>query len=75
MAEFGEHLHGICQPLTALQCRLEICEMNRQPDEIHTAIAEALRECHRLSERVRAMQTAWRDAMTETQSKGKQGQG
>jgi phosphoglycerate-specific signal transduction histidine kinase len=62
----GTHLHGICQPLTALQCRLQLGEMEREPQAMSAAIVEALRECHRLSDRVRAMQSALRGAANQT---------
>jgi hypothetical protein len=48
-------LHGLCQPLTVLQCRLAMGELNGEPDAMREAIAAALRECVRLNDAVSAM--------------------
>jgi hypothetical protein len=42
-------LHGLCQPLTVLQCRLALGEMIDEPAAMRDAIREALRECGRLN--------------------------
>ena len=49
-------LHGLCQPLTALQCRLEIGMMDATQEGLETAVRDALSECTRLNEMVTAMQ-------------------
>ncbi len=49
-------LHDLCQPLTALQCRLEIGKMDATAEGMETAIEDALTECTRLNGMVRAMQ-------------------
>jgi len=50
-----EMLHGLCQPLTVLQCRLALGELNGEPAAMRTAIGEALNECARMNETVGAM--------------------
>ena len=48
-------LHGLCQPLTVLQCRLAMGELNGEPEAMREAIGAALRECVRLNDAVSAM--------------------
>lgn len=48
-------LHGLCQPLTVLQCRLALGELSGEPVAMRDAIGEALRECARLNACVQAM--------------------
>ena len=48
-------LHGLCQPLTVLQCRLAMGEMIGEPDAMMEAIREALKECVRLNQTVGTM--------------------
>lgn len=48
-------LHGLCQPLTVLQCRLALGELNGEPEAMRTAIGEALGECARMNKAVGAM--------------------
>ena len=54
-------LHDLCQPLTALECRLHLGTMDhngRAPtaEEMLDTIHESLAECERMMRRVRAMQ-------------------
>ncbi len=49
-------LHDLCQPLTALQCRLEIGALTATPTGYAEAVREGLKECERLMSRVKAMQ-------------------
>jgi hypothetical protein len=57
-----EALHDLCQPLTALECGLYIGTMSpdgvRTPtaDELLATIVEALRQCERVTARLRAIQ-------------------
>lgn len=48
-------LHGLCQPLTVLQCRLALGELSGEPEAMREAIGLALGECARLNEAVSAM--------------------
>ena len=58
-AEFIERmdvaLHGLCQPLTVLQCRLAMGELIGEPEAMREAIREALQECARLNKTVGTM--------------------
>lgn len=42
-------LHGLCQPLTVLQCRLAMGELVGGQDAMRSAITEALVECSRVN--------------------------
>jgi hypothetical protein len=48
-------LHGLCQPLTVLQCRLALGELNGELEAMRSAIGEALGECARMNKAVGAM--------------------
>lgn len=41
-------LHDLCQPMTALQCRLELARMETEDEAAGRAMDEALAECDRL---------------------------
>lgn len=65
-------LHGLCQPLTVLQCRLAMGELIGEPDAMREAIREALLECVRLNRTVGTMRTMLQQAMqsSEDESRG-----
>ena len=48
-------LHGLCQPLTVLQCRLAMGELIGEPDAMREAIREGLQECERMNRAVGMM--------------------
>ena len=59
-AQISERLHDLCQPLTALQCRLEIAQMQanaqaRVQGEVVEWVSDCLRECERMNVLVTAM--------------------
>jgi len=56
-------LHGLCQPLTVLQCRLAMGELVGEPGAMREAIREALQECARLNQTVGAMRTMLQQVM------------
>ncbi|RXH56623.1 hypothetical protein GRAN_3480 [Granulicella sibirica] len=56
-------LHELCQPLTALHCRLEIGELQGTPAAYQEAVREGLRECGRLLRGVSAMRELVRSAL------------
>lgn len=58
-------LHGLCQPLTVLQCRLAMGDLIGEPDAMRDAIREGLQECARLNETVGTMRAMLQQAMTE----------
>ncbi len=43
-------LHDLCQPLTALQCRLEMGRMLSHPSSLEEAVDESLEEIRRMFE-------------------------
>jgi hypothetical protein len=59
-------LHGLCQPLTVLQCRLAMGEMIGEPDAMLEAIREALKECVRLNQTVGTMRMVLQQVRTDT---------
>ena len=56
-------LHGLCQPLTVLQCRLALGELSGEPGAMREAIGEALDECARLNAGVSAIREMLQQAM------------
>lgn len=71
LLSLAHSLHEICQPLTALQCRLEIEQMEREgtvpegDDRTGRSLEECLRECGRLNDRVSLMRSLVRRALQE----------
>jgi hypothetical protein len=66
-------LHDLCQPLTTLQCRLEMAQMMDTPEDYREAVRSGLAECVRLSAAVASMREAVRavtrqavDGVTDT---------
>jgi signal transduction histidine kinase len=59
-----EALHDLCQPLTVLQCKLEIGLLRGGEEAAHKAVLDGLRECKRLNAAV----TTMRDLMRQRQS-------
>ena len=57
-------LHDLCQPLTALHCRLEIGQMSETPEGYAAAVDEALVESERLLRGVSAMRELVRNALS-----------
>ena len=58
-------LHGLCQPLTVLQCRLALGDMSGEPEAMQEAIGAALGECVRLNRAVGAMREMLQKVMKE----------
>ncbi len=48
-------LHGLCQPLTVLQCRLALGKLSGELGDMREAIEAALVECARLNASVGAI--------------------
>jgi hypothetical protein len=57
-------LHGLCQPLTVLQCRLAMGELIGEPDAMREAIREGLQECKRLNQTVGTMRAILQQVIT-----------
>jgi len=62
-ARMDDALHGLCQPLTVLQCRLAMGELIGGPDAMRDAIAEALVECARVNLAVSLMREMLQHAL------------
>ena len=58
-------LHGLCQPLTVLQCRLAMGELIGEPDAMLEAIREGLQECARMNQAVGMMRAMLRQMMVD----------
>ena len=48
-------LHDLCQPLTILQCKLELGLLKGSQEAANAAMADGLRECIRLNRAVNTM--------------------
>jgi hypothetical protein len=66
----GKALHDLCQPLTTLQCRLEMATLLGTPEAYREATELGLAECMRLSEAVGAMRAIMRAATSEGAAEG-----
>jgi hypothetical protein len=60
-------LHGLCQPLTVLQCRLAMGELIGDPDAMREAIRDALQECTRMNRTVDTMREMLQQMMADNQ--------
>jgi hypothetical protein len=58
----GMALHDLCQPLTTLQCRLEMAVVVGTPEAYREAVDMGLVECARLVEAVGSMRVVVRAA-------------
>ena len=59
-------LHGLCQPLTVLQCRLAMGDLLGEPDAMREAIREGLQECARMNQTVGTMRAMLQQVMVNT---------
>ena len=48
-------LHDLCQPLTVLQCKLELSLLKGGGEATHAAVVDGLHECRRLNAVVKTM--------------------
>ncbi len=48
-------LHDLCQPLTVLQCKLELSLLDGGEEATHAAVVDGLHECKRLNAAVMTM--------------------
>jgi signal transduction histidine kinase len=53
--ELSKAIHDLCQPLTTLQCRLELAELLGTPEAYREGIEEGLAECRRMMAAVNTM--------------------
>jgi cytochrome P450 len=68
MERIDSVLHGLCQPLTVLQCRLALGELSGEAVDMREAIEAALQECVRLNASVGAMREMLQQAMKAEES-------
>ena len=60
-------LHGLCQPLTVLQCRLAMGELIGEPDAMREAIREGLQECARMNRTVGTMPAMLQEILVDSE--------
>ncbi|HXE09326.1 MAG TPA: hypothetical protein VN612_15590 [Acidobacteriaceae bacterium] len=68
LQQLNKALHDLCQPMTTLQCRLEMAGVLGTADAYRDAVELGLAECSRLIEAVDAMRGVVRAAMRQTNS-------
>jgi hypothetical protein len=61
MEQIGRALHSLCQPLTTLQCRLEMAELLCTMEGYRESVKLGLLECGRLVEGVESMREILRE--------------
>lgn len=55
MKQMDRALHELCQPLTTLQCGLEVAEMTGTEEAFREAVEMGLTECARMGQLVGSM--------------------
>jgi len=55
LKQLSSTLHDLCQPLTNLQCRLEMAVLMDTPEAYREVVEHGLMECARLTQSVRLM--------------------
>jgi signal transduction histidine kinase len=58
-------LHDLCQPLTALQCRLEIDQLEHEgqaPSSRDQTMTDCVRQCARMNETIQSLRSLVRQA-------------
>jgi C4-dicarboxylate-specific signal transduction histidine kinase len=60
MEQMSAALHTLCQPLTTLQCRLEMAEIIGTADAYREAVTSGLAECERMADGVGSMREIMR---------------
>lgn len=69
LKQVGAALHDLCQPLTTLQCRLEMASAVGTPEAYREAVDMGLLECARLVEAIGSMREIMRAAMQAAAAK------
>ncbi len=57
LGEIDKALHDLCQPLTTLQCRLEMAELVGSLEAYREGVEEGLAQCHRIVVGVRTIRS------------------
>ena len=63
--QLSSALHEMCQPLTTLQCRLEMAALTDSVEEYREAAETGMADCQRLAELVRRMRKILCEATCE----------
>jgi hypothetical protein len=66
-------LHDLCQPLTTMQCRLEMAVMMNTPEDYQDAVVTVLNQCARMTASVSSMRQALRAAQEAEEEIGAAG--
>ena len=67
MKDMTAALHDLCQPLTTLQCRLEIAEVVGTEQGYREAVSLGLKECSRMIDAVAVMREVIHAAQREAE--------
>jgi signal transduction histidine kinase len=67
MRQMGRVLHDLCQPLTTLQCRLEMATLIGTEQGYRDAVNQGLAECSRLAAAVGSMREIVRSAAQDAE--------
>jgi signal transduction histidine kinase len=62
-------VHDLCQPLTTLQCRLELATLTCTPESYREAVDDGLIECRRMVEAVESIREILRAESQENSDK------
>jgi len=65
--QLGDALHDLCQPLTTLQCRLEMATLTDSMEAYREAAETGMAECRRLTGAVHLMRTILQEAKREAE--------
>lgn len=68
LRRLGRALHDLCQPLTTLQCRLEMAGVVGTDEAYREAVELGLAECSRLIDAVESLRGIVRAAAERTES-------
>lgn len=68
MKQLSAALHEMCQPLTTLQCRLEIAALTDTQEAYREAMESGLAECRRMVASVESMREILHEAKREAES-------
>jgi signal transduction histidine kinase len=68
MRQMGRLLHDLCQPLTTMQCRLEMATLAGTEQDYREAVELGLAECARLAAVVGSMREIVRAAATRAEA-------
>jgi hypothetical protein len=68
LKQMGAALHDLCQPMTTLQCRLEMASITGTAEGYREAVDLSMVECARLIEAVRSMREIVRAAVLEAEA-------